>query len=270
MASGSEQTVKVLHTQNPKPNLNFGAEYKLISAPGTFVTQNNTINSYRLFTSYQGIRKRYAAYFILVGNTIKSAENGGILNDSFLHNPDFSQRFTIPVNLGGEAAYAPSPFSTTVTTGNLYQDFNFFLRQTYDIGKNDSIEINDSTTEYLFYPKLRFQYSFTLNTQTHQFIDEAVDSLSKLYPTLPQNIDSFSIMDKWRIIKNDFSLLQFPDTKNQAQFFLVGARFENFKVTQNSYSNVFSYTSNPYSFYNIVGHAEYRNKTRNKIMGSGY
>jgi hypothetical protein len=270
LASGQEQTVKVLHTQNPKPNLNFGFEYKLISAPGFFVTQNNTINSYRLFTNYQGIRKRYAAYFVLVGNTIKSSENGGMQNDSFLLNPNYSQRFTIPVNLGGTVDYAPSPFVSSVATGNMYKDFTLFLRQTYDLGKKDSIDINDSTTEYLFYPKLRFQYSLSLSSYSHQFVDAAADSSIygpwygiKYFPANTTN--SFSIMDKWTVTTNDFSLVQFPDTKNQAEFFLAGARIENLKTTGGTLSSIMSSSIAGYQFYNIAVHAEYRNRTRNKL-----
>jgi hypothetical protein len=265
LASGKEQTVKVLHVQSPKPNVNFGFEYKLISAPGFFVTQNNTINSYRLFTNYQGIRKRYAAYFILVGNNIKSSENGGMRSDSDLSNPDFSQRFTIPVNLGGSASYAPTPFASTIITGNNYSDITLFLRQTYDLGKNDSLEINDSTTEYLFYPKLRLQYSFSLTGNSHQFIDGSVDSTTyaKWYPTLlnGKSVSTFSVNDKSTIISNDFSLLQFPDTKNQAEFFLAGARFEsiNEKGALDTISNFQK------SFNNLIVHGEYRNRTRNKL-----
>ncbi|MBI3883815.1 MAG: hypothetical protein HY305_06300, partial [Sphingobacteriales bacterium] len=76
LASGKEQVIKVLHTQNPLPNLNFGFEYRLISAPGFFITQNTNHNNFRLFSNYQGKRKRYAAYFAIIGNTLKSSENG--------------------------------------------------------------------------------------------------------------------------------------------------------------------------------------------------
>lgn len=34
LASGKEQMIKALHTQNPRPNWNFGLDYRLISAPG--------------------------------------------------------------------------------------------------------------------------------------------------------------------------------------------------------------------------------------------
>jgi putative beta-barrel porin len=278
LASGAEQTVKVLHAQSPKPNVNFGFEYKLVSAPGFFVTQNNNINSYRAFADYRGVKKRYAAYFILVGNTIKAAENGGITNDSLLSNPDFSQRFTIPTNLGGAVSYAPSPFNSTITTGNNYNDFTAFLRQTYDFGKNDSLDINDSTTEYLFYPKLRLQYSFSLTSNSHQFIDGNVDSTTyaNWYPTLFTKYNAstfstyrptaFSLTAKSNIIVNDFSMLQFPDTKNQSQFFLEGIRLENIKTQGSIVEDSFSAPIVPVNYYNnIILHGEYRNRTRNKL-----
>jgi Putative porin len=259
IASGKEQMVKILHTQSPRPNLNFGFEYRLISSPGFFVTQNTNINNYRLFSNYQGKRKRYAAYFTLVGNTVKNSENGGIKNDSLLSDKEFSRRFTIPVNLGGDAAIQPNPFKSSVSTGNIYKEFTFFLRQSYDIGKRDSVAVNDSTTEYLFYPKLRFQHTFSYNTYSYQFKDVVADSV--LYKnwykiTLKNPIDTLIVTDHWKVLTNDFSLLQFPDTKNSAQFLSAGARLENI-------NGVFDSSSK--SFYNIVLHGEYRNKTRNKL-----
>ncbi len=148
LASGKEQMIKALHTQNPRPNWGFGFDYRLISSPGFYVTQNSNHKSYRLFSNYQGKRKRYAAFLILVGNTIKRSENGGIETDSLLQNPNFKKRFSIPVNLGNASLYQPNPFQSSVNTGNIYKDFTFFVRQTYDIGKKDSVAINDSTTEY--------------------------------------------------------------------------------------------------------------------------
>ncbi|MBC7890547.1 MAG: hypothetical protein H7Z13_21960 [Ferruginibacter sp.] len=259
LASGKEQMIKILHTQNPRPNLNFGFEYRLISAPGFFVTQNTNHNNYRLFSNYQGKRKRYAAYFMLLGNTVKNSENGGIKNDSLLTDKDFSRRFTIPVNLGGDAAIQPNPFKSSVSTGNIYKEFTFFLRQSYDIGKKDSIAVNDSTTEYLFYPKLRFQHTFTYNTYSYQFKDIVADSAlyQRWYDTtLRRNTDSLIVTDRWKVVTNDFSLVQFPDTKNAAQFVSAGARLENMTGT---------FAGGNKTYYNIVLHGEYRNKTRNRL-----
>jgi hypothetical protein len=259
LASGKEQMIKLLHTQNPRPNLNFGFEYRLISAPGFFVTQNTNLNNYRLFSNYQCKRKRYAAFFTLLANTFKASENGGMKNDSLLDDKDFSKRFTIPVNLGGDATIQPNPFKSSVSTGNIYKEATFFVRQTYDIGKKDSVEVNDSTTEYVFYPKLRFQHSFSYNSYSYQFKDIVADSsiYQQWYDTtLKKKRDTLMVIDQWKIVTNDFSLIQFPDTKNAAQFLLAGARVENLKGI---------FAGGDKNFYNIVLHGEYRNKTRNRL-----
>lgn len=256
LASGKEQMIKAFHTQNPRPNWNFGFDYRLISAPGFFVTQNTNHKSYRIFSTYQGKRKRYGATFVLLGNTIKNSENGGIISDSLLGDANHKKRFTIPVNLGGANLYQPNPFQASIKTGNTYRDFTFFLRQTYDIGKKDSVEINDTTTEYLFYPKLRLQYNFTYASSQYRFADEKADSnvYKKWYDTLAKGY--FSVSDKWSVIRNDFSLLQFPDTKNSAQFLLVGATLENIQGVLKGRTH---------NYHNTILHGEYRNKTRNKL-----
>ncbi|MEJ7611074.1 MAG: putative porin [Ferruginibacter sp.] len=259
IASGKEQMIQALHTQSPRPNMNFGLDYRLISAPGFFVTQNTNHNNIRLFGTYQGKRKRYNGSLILLSNAIKSAENGGITNDSFLLDPNKKERFSIPVNLGGALPFQPNPFQASIRTGNTYKEKIFFLRQSYDVGKRDSVAINDSTTEYLFYPKLRFQHTLTMSGNTYLFKDASGDSA--LYKnwygiTFSKPTDTFQLFEKWQSMTNDFSLLQFPDTKNAAQFFLAGASLQTLKATL---------YSGQYNFYNVMLHGEYRNRTRNKL-----
>lgn len=272
LASGKEQMIKVLHTQNIKPNWNFGFDYRLITAPGFFKTQNTNHNNYRLFSNYQGKRKRYAAYFELLGNKIAASENGGIVSDTFINNKLYQRPISIPVNLGGDPQ-AVNVFSTKISTGNIYKDFTFFLRQSYDFGKKDSIEINDSTTEYLFYPKFRFQHTFNYSEYSYQFKDtlalgnylKADSTLRADSVILKQWYDtaitpskgglSFNVLEKWKIITNDFSIRQFPETKNPAQFLEAGLRLENLTGT---------FSSGSRNYYNVALHGEYRNKTRNR------
>ncbi|MEO8962332.1 MAG: putative porin [Ginsengibacter sp.] len=265
LASGKEQVVKVLLTQNIKPNWNAGIEYQLISSPGFFQTQNTSHNNYRFFSNYQGKRKRYAAYFVLLGNKLTSSENGGIQADYFLQDPNRKRRFAIPVNLGGDVENQ-NIFSTTINTGNLYKDFTAFFRQSYDLGKKDSIIINDSTTEYLFYPKVRFQHTVEYQSSSYQFKDN-LKNLSfaesdstffkRWYDTtlIPSNGLNFALEDRWKYVSNDFVIRQFPETKNFGQYIEAGLRLENF-------SGFFE--SGKKNFYNVALHGEYRNKTRNK------
>ena len=266
LASGKEQFINILYTQNIKPNWNFGFQYRLISAPGFFQTQNTGHNNYRLFSSYQGNKKRYAAYFIINGNKISASENGGIKSDSLLYAPNRSNRVSIPVNLGGDVNNPYSVFSAKISTGNVYRDFTFFLRQSYDLGKRDSIAINDSTKDYLFYPKFRFQHTITYNTYSYQFKDTlqnvefAKDDsaiFKKWYDTSLKVTTglNFSVEDRWKILTNDFSIRQFPETKNPAQFIEAGLRVENLKGF---------FAKGISNFYNVVVHGQYQNKTRNK------
>ena len=266
LASGKEQVVKVLQTQNIKPNWNASIEYRLISSPGFFQTQNTNHNNYRLSSNYQGKRKRYAAFLVLLGNKLSSSENGGIVNDSLLRDPNNKKRFAVPVNLGGDVGTTFNVFSTKLNTGNQYNDFTAFFRQSYDFGIKDSIIINDSTTNYLFYPKFRFQHSINYTSSSYTFKDTLsnpnyakTDSAfyKKFYDTAlnPSNGLNFLVQDKWKFVSNDFIIRQFPETKNQGQYIEAGLRLENF-------SGYFS--SGKKNFYNVVLHGEYRNKTRNR------
>ncbi|HMO62205.1 MAG TPA: hypothetical protein PKC39_08150 [Ferruginibacter sp.] len=259
LASGKEQLIQILHTQNPRPNINFGFDYRLVNAPGFFVTQNTNHGSLRFFGKYQAPKKRYGANFIFLSNSIKASENGGIQSDSFLNIPIYSRRFTIPVKLGGAALTDPNPFVTAVNTGNIYKNATLFLRQYYDFGIKDSAIINDSTTEYLFYSKLRLQHTFSFNTHSYQFRDINPDTALYIqwYDTAFSPSKDFILTDKWKIISNDFSIIQFPDSKNQGQYLLAGLRLENISGRFND--------SSTKNFYNIVLRGEYRNKSKNKL-----
>ncbi len=259
LASGKEQMIKAMHTQNPRPNLNVGFDYRLISAPGFFINQNKNHSNFRIYGNYQGRRKRYNSFLVLLGNKMRSSENGGIINDSLLKDPNKKDRFSVPVNMGNNSEFKSNPFVVSVTTGNTYRDFTLFLRQSYDLGRKDSVAINDSTTEYLFYPKLKIQHSFTYSTYLYGFSDINTDStVYKNWYNINLNApnDTFSLREKWTVISNDLSLIQYPDTKNSAQFISAGASLQNIKGELSGRTN---------NFYNVIMHAEYRNRTRNKL-----
>lgn len=259
IASRSEQIIDLLHTQNIKPNWNFAFRYRLINSPGAFKNQKSNHNNYLFNTWYQSINKRYNAFLIILANKLQVGENGGIIDTSavpILKDPSYKDRFNINTKLGGDTRYGSNFFSTDVGTGNRHQDFTLLLRQQYDLGRKDSL-VTDSTVIPLFYPRLRFEHTFRLSSYQYNFRDYLGDS-SYYYDhyaiTLPDMMDTVIIQDKWREITNDFSIIQFPDANNLQQFLKLGAsmqllQLKNVKGTEN--------------FYNLYGHAEYRNRTRN-------
>lgn len=258
LGSRAEQIIELLHTQNIKPNWNFLAQYRLVNAPGFFKNQKTNHNNY-LFTSwYEAVNKRYNAYLVVLGNKLQAGENGGIQDTAnFLDNPIYKDRFNIYTKLGGDPAYGTNFFSTDVGTGNRYKDFTVLLRQQYDFGKKDSI-VTDSTVVPLFYPRLRFEYTLQYSTSTYNFRDYVGDSVyykDNYGLTFDTPLDTLQLQDRWKEIINDFSIYQYPDAKNLHQFIKIGASMQNLAL-ENAKGNR--------KFYNIFGHAEYRNRTRDQ------
>ncbi len=257
LASRSEQIIELIHTQNIKPNWNFLFQYRLINSPGFFKNQKTNHNNYMLTSWYQSVNRRYNNYFILVGNKIQAGENGGIQDTTnFLADPFYDDRFTIPTKIGGDNPFGRNFFSTDIGSGNRYNELSVLLRQQYDFGKKDSL-VTDSTIVPLFFPRVRFEHTIQYSKRKFQFRDYVGDS-SYYFDTygllLPEPIDTVFFQDDWKELVNDFSIYQFPDAKNLQQFIKLGAAIQN--LTGN-------FATGKKSYYNIFGHAEYRNKTRN-------
>jgi Putative porin len=264
LGSRVEQIIDLMHTQNIKPNWNFGFEYRLINSPGFFKNQKTNHNNYLFNSWYQSVSKRYNNYFVLLGNSLQSGESGGILDDKeYLSDPVYKDRFNINTQIGGDPQFGRDFFSTIITTGNKYNEFTFLLRQQYDLGKKDSL-VTDSTVIPLFYPRLRFEHSFQYDVYRYRFQDYPnIGSVSYVpdsayyqdnYGYTLTN-DTVDFREKWKDISNDFSIYQFPDAKNQQQFIKMGATLQNLTAV---------FTTGRKSFVNTWGHAEYRNKTRDQ------
>jgi hypothetical protein len=266
LGSRVEQMIEVLHTQNRTPNWNFLFQYRMINSPGFFKNQKTSHNNYLFTSRYQSNKKRYGAYLVLLGNKLQSGENGGIIDTvDYLNDPIYKDRFIIPTKIGGTDFFSGNFFSNKIYTGNKYSEFTFLLRQQYDFGKKDSL-VTDSTVIPLFFPRLRLEHSFTFSTLKYQFLDQAHNT-SGGFGYMPDSAwyqdnyqytllqDTFAVQDKWRSISNDFSIYQFPDAKNQHQFFKVGLLIQNLHG---------EFTSGSKNFFNTAGHAEYRNKTKNQ------
>ncbi|THU40673.1 hypothetical protein FAM09_00735 [Niastella caeni] len=267
LGSKSEQFIRLMHTQNLKPNWNMAFEYRLINAPGFFQNQNTNHNNYRFTSWYQSKNKRYQNFIVIVGNKLQSGENGGIQDNNFLDSAGgaYDERSNIPTKLGPDQPGGRNFFSTSIATGTYYTNASYLMRQQYDLGQKDSMVVNDTTVIPLFYPRLRLEHTIALSTYHYRFRDTYADSVyyDSLYDAkLTKSRDSFLIRDHWRELVNDFSIYTFPDAKNPQQFLKLGASFQTLQGRFDSgYVDVVS-TSKDY--YNFFVHGEYRNRTRNK------
>lgn len=266
LGSRVEQIIELLHTQNIKPNWNALFQYRLVNSPGFFKNQKTNHNNYLLSSWYQSNSRRYNNYFVLLGNKLQSGESGGIKDDQdYLGDPVYKDRYNIFTKIGGDPQFGRDFFSTIITTGNKYNEFTALLRQQYDFGRKDSL-VTDSTVVPLFYPRLRFEHTIQYNTYKYRFLDYLnVSGINTLY--VPDSAyyqdnygytltrDTVEFREKWKEVVNDFSIYQFPDAKNLQQFIKLGLTVQNLTG---------EFSSLKKSFYNIMGHAEYRNKTRNQ------
>lgn len=278
--TGKEQIIQAFHTQNIMPNWNAGFNFRLISNPGIFQNQNVKDNNYRFFSTYQGKKKRYGAELVVIGNKIVSAENGGIVDPAQLADPNRKRRIAINVELGNNSNSANMIFSNQIQAGNKYGNLEIFFRHRYDFGIRDSIAINDSTTEYLFYPKFRIQHTIDYKESTYQFVDNLTKFATNLSDSaffanyynikINPSANNFLFQDEWRYLSNDITLKQFPEKKNQNQFIEAGLRLENYSgaftkpFVPNNLLIIFPNPPITKNYYNAVIHGEYRNKTRNK------
>ncbi len=266
LGSRVEQIIELLHTQNIKPNWNALFQYRMINSPGFFKNQKSNDNSY-LFTSwYQSTRKRYNNYFVILANKLQSGESGGLMDDkNYLDDPVYKDRFNVPTKIGGDPKFGRDFFSTTITTGNKYDEFTALLRQQYDLGRKDSL-VTDSTVVPLFYPRVRFEHTFSYSKYKYAYQDYPNISSSNIV-YIPDSLyyqhtygytligDTVYFHEVWKEIVNDFSIYQFPDAKNLQQFIKLGAAMQNLTG---------EFLSGKKSFYNLFGQVEYRNKTRNQ------
>jgi hypothetical protein len=260
LGSKAEQMVNIVHTQNIRPNFNMAFQYRLINSPGNLQNQNTSHNSYRLNGNYQSRNKRYSVYGIAIGNKLLSSENGGIQRDTLLDDYRFANRFIIPTRLSGDSNATRNPFSTRVITGNVYNESTLLLRQQYDFGQKDSLVVNDSTTIQLFYPRFRFQHTFTYSKQQYEFRDYYPGSRKQQYYQQYFNhplstSDTLLFRDNWRDIQNDLSLISFPQKNNLNQYFKAGIALQNL---------IGSFDGVQKKYHNVIINGEYRNRTRNQ------
>lgn len=258
LASGKEQMLKAQHTQNVRPNLNLNFDFRLITAPGLFVTQNTNHQNLRLSGNFQSKNKRYQLYGAWIKNHLRASQNGGIQQSDDLQDPNRTDRFTVPVNLGNRASFRTNPFVTAISTGSDFNERLFYVQQHYDWGRRDSISINDSTREYLFYPRFRIQHRYSDQRLGCAFNDIYADSTTyaSWYNISLRNArDTFQRQENWSIRENEFSLIQFPDPTNTAQYLQLGIQHHYIERTD---------TDAPLHFNNLTAFALYKNRTRNK------
>ncbi|MCW3121556.1 MAG: hypothetical protein JWQ38_1048, partial [Flavipsychrobacter sp.] len=97
LGSKLEQVAGIMHSQNIRPNWNFAVEYRKTSSPGFYKLQRNNHDNAVFTTNYKSLNKHYTLYAAMVYNKEQHDENGGIVTDSQLSSPTFSDKKNVNV-----------------------------------------------------------------------------------------------------------------------------------------------------------------------------
>lgn len=167
LGSAQEQTVSLLHTQNINPRWNVAFEFRNINSPGFFRNQFANYNGGYISSNYISQNQRYTFRFALVQNRSRSDENGGIISDTFLTNPNIVSREQIPTLF----PFQPGVYNRSVIL-NIFRSTEMRVDHQYRFGISDTLYNEDSTSATpRFTPRFGIRHQAYLRSTRHRFND---------------------------------------------------------------------------------------------------
>lgn len=153
--NGSKNTgsdhVKATYTNNAGKKFNFGGIFDYIYGRGYYDTQSTSYMNASAWASY--IADKYNFHFYYQHNFMKTAENGGIEDESYITNPE---------NMSRELTSNDIPTLLSQTWNRQEHDLIFFNHH-YNIGFYREEEVDSITTRQVFVPVSKIFHSFELN-----------------------------------------------------------------------------------------------------------
>jgi hypothetical protein len=159
-----EQVFRVTHSQNIKPNLNFGANYNRIGSEGFYSNQDADHLNAALFAWYESPGKRYNLIANALFNTLKAGENGSTVNDSIFTVGSSFRKDAEGVRLSATGLNRPR---------QTWRQKNFFVKQYYYIGRMDSLRSDTAAAQIL--PTQRIAHSINYITDQYRFFRNEAD-----------------------------------------------------------------------------------------------
>lgn len=178
----AEQLFRVMHSQNIKKNFNVGASYNRIGANGLYQRQRGDVLNGTFFSWYTSPNKRYALYANAIFNTLKAYENGSIINDNIFGSNNLSiDRMSQSVRLN--------------SARQIYRKNTFFLRQTYFVGRIDSL---DQEISKKVLPTNKITYTIKYDKDSYAFQKNEADD----HTVLPSGMRDLSYTNDSTTVKH--------------------------------------------------------------------
>lgn len=202
-----DQVFRARLAQNINPNLNIGAEYHASNTDGYYKNQQYSDRKGAVFAWYESPSKRYNLLSNFTFNTVDATENGSVLNDTLFRDTSSNNSPTsYLVRLNGQQANRPF---------NKWKDMGLFLRQSYYMGRIDTV--NKGMPDAEIHPTNVIAHNSSIRQQTYIFFKNEGD-LNNAFPA--RNFVRVDDTTKITTISNDFSYsfyLRGKSMKNEAK-----------------------------------------------------
>ena len=186
-----EQIFKVIHTQNIKPNWNFGANYFRNGSEGFYKNQKADHTNTTAFTWYESPNKRYNFLANILFNTLKAGENGSIVKDTI---------FTSEKSLSTTADIVRLSAGSTNMPRQTWRQKSLFLKQFYYIGKINQDSVRSSSVSAI----QRVSHTLTYSSDRYKFFRNEPDTYGAL-PKIPADtLQLTNDSTKVKSLQNEF------------------------------------------------------------------
>lgn len=201
-----DQIFRAKVAQNINPRLNIGAEYHAANTDGFYQNQQYNDRKGSLFSWYESESNRYNLLTNFTFNNLNSPENGSIVNDNVFVEDDGRGSYSQIPKLSGRNADRPF---------NKWNDYGFFVRQSYFVGRIDTV--NKNLPEQEIHPTNVIAHNTSLRSRSYIFRKNEDD----VYGVFPTNtVRLASDTTHINTISNDFSYsfyLRSKTLKNEAR-----------------------------------------------------
>ncbi len=238
MGAKQEQYIDVLHTQNIHPRWNMAFRYRKINSIGFYQFQKANNDNFLFSNKYDSKNNRYKLRAVFAYNKLQQDENFGIESDTFLTNPFFNTRNTIPVLVNQlEASNSKnSPIK------NYQRNAEFLIEQRYYLNKIKT----DSTCEIRNESAFFIKNTLYGNSYYYRLKNLNADSsfiANQFFLPFENSNDSFFVSYRQRKMGSTISINKFFKIQKHLfeSSFGGGVEYENFETYFKKNKYVHSY-----------------------------
>lgn len=160
-----DQVFRATIAQNVTPRWSIGGDLNFALSKGLYQNQRYNDSKAAVFSWYESENNRYNLLTNMVFNTLVATENGSVLNDSLFEDKVRQPSEAELVRLSGQREQRPR---------QTWKDYSLFLRQSFFIGRIDSI--NPGTQEVQILPTQRISHILQLSSKKFKFYKNEDDA----------------------------------------------------------------------------------------------